>query len=722
MIIGLFICAVISIGFLMVLTIYSMYVYRKACDLGPLRETKSDLELKINNLMNDCAETEKELKDLRTEAEEALRLIDKKESMEEFLNQYEEVYNEKEKALTSLNDQIEERSKQISKLNEEYQQILQTRNEAEKEFDNLQATCKTLEDDKNKHLFELESIDKKATELQNQVNVLQSSRESLNLEVAQLKTLLEDLKDKQEEYNQLRSKINEYKKELSDLEEKITEAQNLSERLSEYQSSLKSNIRDYQDKCNILESRISELEQMRDDLHRDNVSLSSKMSDLKEKEEQYESLKQDIADSRKLLEQLEGKVSEKKIENSKLDAYNAASNYCWEDLDRADTQPIRHEKSRFNENEWLEHFSDTLERSNIKFSERTINAFHTGLKVADSSPLVVLSGISGTGKSLLPQLYAKASGMNFLSVAVQPRWDSPQDLLGFYNYMQSRFKATEFSRLLWSTDYYNNGKAKENFANVGKVPMNLVLLDEMNLARVEYYFSDLLSKLEIRRTIDKDDEISRRVAEIEIESGSTNNQKNTRRLFVNNNTLFVGTMNEDETTQSLSDKVMDRSNVLRFGKPAELQSKPLIEDFNRAYDDNSYLTMQAWESIKENNVLSSANEERLRTIVNDLNHALETINRPFAHRVWQSIENYVRLYPGADTNKSKFNDAVADQIEMKILPKLNGVEKDANSVNEALNMISKTIEDVKDHDLANAFSFAKDDTSSMFFQWKGVAR
>ena len=126
--------------------------------------------------------------------------------------------------------------------------------------------------------------------------------------------------------------------------------------------------------------------------------------------------------------------------------------------------------------------------------------------------------------------------------------------------------------------------------------MNIVLLDEMNLARVEYYFSDMLSKLELRRNMSNRFSDEERIpAEIEIEGGAIGDSQLARRLFVNSNILFVGTMNEDETTQSLSDKVMDRSNVLRFGKPSSINAKMDIAIFNDIYPKlENYMQLKQW--------------------------------------------------------------------------------------------------------------------------------
>ncbi len=95
-----------------------------------------------------------------------------------------------------------------------------------------------------------------------------------------------------------------------------------------------------------------------------------------------------------------------------------------------------------------------------------------------------------TGKSELPQKYANYIGAQLLTLAVQPRCNSPQDLQGFYNYVEKKFKPTDLMRGLYQ---YNHDSAMQD-------RIVIMLLDEMNLARVEYYFSEFLSKLETRRS------------------------------------------------------------------------------------------------------------------------------------------------------------------------------------------------------------------------------
>lgn len=473
------------------------------------------------------------------------------------------------------------------------------------------------------------------------------------------------------------------------------------------------------------------MESIREECRNAQSELDRLKAELAEKNRENERVGKHITDNRKelsaikdSLKKLHSEYNAKEVEDRELSQRLSlkqveadTGKFQWQDLNRSifAYPDGRNRKNEEKEAEWLSSFKKNLQSCGIMFPERMINAFHTGLKVADYSPLVVLAGISGTGKSLLPRLYAHAIGMNFLQVAVQPRWDSPQDMFGFYNYMEGRYKATELSRLLWQFDRYNNEVAKSKCDSI--LPMNLVLLDEMNLARVEYYFSDMLSKLEVRRGLNSDDGNQRRNAEIEIECRASKNNSETRRLFVGSNTLFVGTMNEDESTQTLSDKVMDRANVLRFGRPEQLNAAPKIDAFLEKYQEK-VLTDTIWGEkwIKSD----GQNTRDLQQIMEGINAELAKIGRPFAHRVWQAMKAYVNNYPVSGVNG--FKNAVADQIEMKVLPKLNGIEKDNQVAREALQNIGNQINVIGDDELSIAFENCRNNNSELFFQWHGIMR
>ena len=352
-----------------------------------------------------------------------------------------------------------------------------------------------------------------------------------------------------------------------------------------------------------------------------------------------------------------------------------------------------------SEAQFLHNFIQDIHSQGFYFPERLVRAFHTSLKVQGISALVVLSGISGTGKSELPQLYAKYIGAQFLLLAVQPRWDSPQDLLGFYNYMENKFKPTPLIQGIYQ---YNRSPELQD-------KIVLVLLDEMNLARVEYYFSEFLSKLETRR---------HHPAELEIDLGNCSGKLRSGDLQIPQQFLFVGTMNEDETTQSLSDKVLDRANVITFGHPPKLA---LINPQKNMHDSrlSGYLTYEQFTRWLQKPEENSPLVKQLEIWLNKTNHIMAEMGHPFAHRVYQSIIYYVVNYPGVtDVKSDAFKWALADQFGQKILPKLRGLVIEDESVQENLDRLGGIISAIGDPNLETAFQRAR---QGYQFQWKGLA-
>jgi len=546
--------------------------------------------------------------------------------------------------------------------------------------------------------------------------------ETLQLAIDRQKTKLDEASEKfqkrEEELSNLTQLVADKHGEL-----KRTEEQKIV--LDVYVSEIKERIKFLSASIKQKTKKEQDLTASIDQLRNDENELDARVKDLnvqtqrliqlvQEKKAELNRLNEKIDNSQNQLAKVKGEAVVAQTTISQLAATQNANKELWKDLDRKlfadapDLQPINQ-----NEASWLESFSSTLEEHGFIFHERIIYAFHTGLKCEEISPLVVLSGISGTGKSLLPELYSASLGMNFLPVAVQPRWDSPQDMFGFYNYMEGRYKATELSRLLWQFDKYNNEEAKQFYQN--NIPLNLVLLDEMNLARVEYYFSDLLSKLEIRHGLDPAEEEHRKKAEIEVECNASADTKQTRRIFVGLNTLFIGTMNEDESTQTLSDKVLDRSNVIRFGQPKELAKVPNKKGFFQSCKKEDRITLNNWTQWCSNE-LSYQNKTTLNEMLKAVNRALAKIERPFGHRVSQAIERYVTYYPG------KFNDGLSDQIEMKILPKLNGLDSQHPGFEGVINDIKAIIAGLKDDELCSAFEQSSETAKESFFRWGGVPR
>ncbi|NQU23459.1 MAG: hypothetical protein HQ567_19435 [Candidatus Nealsonbacteria bacterium] len=247
--------------------------------------------------------------------------------------------------------------------------------------------------------------------------------------------------------------------------------------------------------------------------------------------------------------------------------------------------------------------------------------------------------------------------------------------------------------------------------------MLLVLLDEMNLARIEYYFSEFLSRLETRRGINLDKAEDRRKAEIGLDIGSSSDGNSIMQLFVGTNVLFVGTMNEDETTQALSDKVVDRANVLRFGRPRNLRREGGSNGQPLAISDDrlSHKTWIDW----CNHELSSDASQTVDDWIARLNEAMTTIRRPFAHRTSQAIRNYVANYPGLGEDDTALRHAMSDQLEQKIFPKFRGLDPSEPNVQRALDTLRNILSDLQDEQLIEAINESRREHQ---FVWMGVDR
>jgi len=378
--------------------------------------------------------------------------------------------------------------------------------------------------------------------------------------------------------------------------------------------------------------------------------------------------------------------------------------------------------SEQDESSCLQRVKNSLQTEGLIFPRRIIDAFHTSLKCHDINPITVLAGVSGTGKTLLPVRYAEIMGMHRLVMAVQPRWDSPQDMFGFYNYLEKEYKATELSRALVRMDPYNypEGQFPMLKSEWTRDRLLLVLMDEMNLARTEYYFSEFLSRLELRRTVnDPSIPTNRSEAEIELDAGPGMHRF---RLWVGQNVFFVGTMNEDETTQTLSDKVLDRANVLRFGKPDENVRAGNIIGINQATAIEKYLSFDQWKTWRRKFIENANYYNPMSDWTMRLNAALNRVGRPFGFRVLQAIGQYVANYPRVEDSE-RYKLAFADQVEQKIIPKIRGIDLSTDNANECLDEVGAIIAELDDRDLNSAFESARNESRMVgMFQWRGVTR
>lgn len=254
------------------------------------------------------------------------------------------------------------------------------------------------------------------------------------------------------------------------------------------------------------------------------------------------------------------------------------------------------------------HVQTVLWNRNLIYPQATIRNF---LALIRTSDLVILAGDSGSGKTSMVKAVAEALGAVCEIIAVKPNWTGPEDLIGYFNPVERKYQSTPFLEALLRAEEDPNR-------------LHFILLDEMNLARVEYYFADFLSHLESRDsppeiplfTQDEErhvlmengiflsiEEEARLRAKLEegatiedlLKDEAANNFltqfggfKNTESVLVHHarlrralsglirtrtklrfpaNVRIMGAVNMDDTTHSLSPKVLDRAHVLRFGNP-----------------------------------------------------------------------------------------------------------------------------------------------------------
>ena len=598
---------------------------------------------------------------------------------------------------SSLQKELEQITEQIKQGSEKLDLIREKQNEANSILSERQGKIGIAK-------LDLDSLEIKKTKVSDAINRLEEQISGLEKSKLQMQS---DLQPLEVQLSGIQTRIANAQEELTVVKE------NMEKRIQQYESE----IAECKERFDLTEQKLSDLGIQLNDatnaLHaaRDERSrLSADVQALQREKLALEDLIKNLRADWNTVLQLSGRDE---------GAEERRTQELWQPYIKQKASEYSKRKGK-SELDFIDDSENYLRSKKLYFPKRVLRAFHTSLKVTDISPLVVLAGISGTGKSELPRRYAEAMGMHFLNVAVQPRWDSPQDMFGFFNYLENRYRATELGRALVQMDPFykepNRGwSPPENWDHSLSSQMLLVLLDEMNLARVEYYFSEFLSRLETRRGINRIDPESRRKAEIGLEVGSGKNKSPIMQLFVDRNVLFVGTMNEDETTQALSDKVIDRANVLRFGRPGRIEDVGGEKSISQL---DSKLDFSVWNSwCKSEGDLPASERDRVLESIDKLDKAMADIKRPFGFRTRNSILSYVSNYPSQDSDA--ISEALADQIEQKILPKFRGLDSRDSAVKGSLSRIKSILSDLKDNLLISAIEQSSRDGQ---FVWLGVNR
>lgn len=341
------------------------------------------------------------------------------------------------------------------------------------------------------------------------------------------------------------------------------------------------------------------------------------------------------------------------------------------------------EEERFPEEEFLNKLFKNLDESGLVFEQNQIINFHTALK---TRRLVILSGPSGTGKTQLVYQYAKTLGIlnkglqQFKLIPVKPSWKDDTDLIGFLDTINNIYRPSESGLI----DILIEAKNKPN-------NIYLICFDEMNLAKVEHYFSQFLSVLELEGHERKISLYSKKLV-----GRVLNGEQYPHEINILPNVLFVGTINNDETTETLSDKVLDRANFIEFGIPNDHINNWInsmkqndTESINSVKQDNKIIDVQyynMWTKDKTEIGLLSDEVE----LLNEINKILmkQDNTKGIGFRVLDHINSYMLNVP----NNLGFDRSIAFdlQIAQKIIPKIRGTVDELKDVliNEEENLIS----------------------------------
>ena len=287
----------------------------------------------------------------------------------------------------------------------------------------------------------------------------------------------------------------------------------------------------------------------------------------------------------------------------------------------------------FDSNFELEAIYDLIQSSKLSFSKNVIRDFHLNLTALEEKHFVILSGISGTGKTQLAKLYANAvygldyeSNNPYLSIIpVRPDWMDGSPLFGYYSSFEKQYVVPEFLKMVLQA---TKEREKPHF----------IMLDEMNLAKVEYYLSDYLSAVESQKEIP----LHNREDIIDVPN----------KILIPPNVYIIGTINVDETTHSISDKVLDRAFVMNL---SEVDFEPF------------------WNDMKNN---LPAEIEEAFLFFKSVHNVLEKYDLHFGYRTMnEMIRKLVRNNELPESFSMELHEAMDVVIVEKVLPKIRGDER-----------------------------------------------
>lgn len=282
----------------------------------------------------------------------------------------------------------------------------------------------------------------------------------------------------------------------------------------------------------------------------------------------------------------------------------------------------------------------TASQLHLYYDEKMIRHFIASMGTVR---IIILQGISGTGKTSLPYAFGKFVQKDATVVSVQPAWRERTELYGYFNEFTKKYTETDFLRTVYEANYYRDP--------------TMIILDEMNIARVEYYFAEMLSILEMPLQSEW---------KVDIATATWDNDPcliDNGKIQIPNNIWFVGTINNDDSTFAVADKVYDRAI------PIDLDSR--AEPFEAEPEDSIHISTDhinaMFEDAKKKYFISQSMLDKL----DELNeYLIKNFRLAFGNRVIKQMHDYVSCYIACGGTEI---EAVDFMVAKKVLRKFESL-------------------------------------------------
>ena len=311
-------------------------------------------------------------------------------------------------------------------------------------------------------------------------------------------------------------------------------------------------------------------------------------------------------------------------------------------LSLIDEESAKYKRDKYDENVTLKGLCENFRNfacnsMRLYYDIADIRRFVAGMAV---SKLIILQGISGTGKTSLANAFGSFLDNPSTVIPVQPMWKERTDLIGYYNEFTKSFNVTKLLEKMYEANYSRD--------------IYVTVLDEMNIARVEYYFAEFLSLLELP-TADK------RWLDVITDKWDSDPVRFVGgKIKLPDNMWFVGTANNDDSTFSISDKVYDRAMILNLDQKCEEFTAPKTKQMHVSAERFERLVKEA----EKEYALTKRNQRRLEKLDEYL---IDNFGITFGNRIMKQIKTYIPVYVACGGEEL---EALDDILAKKVMRKL----------------------------------------------------